>query len=75
MVRKENSNGFFKGLCQPGKKTGRLSLAGVKFEQVIDGMKMYTAEQIADALKNAGFSKLKICHHNSKPWVTALARK
>lgn len=49
--------------------------AGVKFEQIIDGMKTYTAEQIANALKAAGFSKVKIFHHASKPWITVIARK
>lgn len=48
---------------------------GVKFEQIIDGMKTYTAEQIADALKAAGFSKVKTFYHRSKPWIVALARK
>lgn len=37
--------------------------------------KTYTAEQIADALKAAGFLKVKIFHHRSKPWIAALARK
>ena len=32
--------------------------ASLKFEKIIEGMKCYTAEQIADALKAAGFSKV-----------------
>lgn len=48
---------------------------GVKFEQVIDGMKVYTAEQIAEALMTAGFLSVKAFHHKSKPWITVLARK
>lgn len=49
--------------------------AGVKFAQVIDGMKTYTAEQIEAALKAAGFGKVKAVHHRNKPWITVLARK
>lgn len=49
--------------------------AGARFEQMVGGMKTYTAEHIADALKAAGFSKVRIFHHKSKPWIAVLARK
>lgn len=49
--------------------------ASLQFEKIIDGMKCYTAEQITDALKAAGFSKVKADHHNSKPWITVIAKK
>lgn len=49
--------------------------AGRKFEKIIDGMKCYTAEQMEAALKAAGFSKVKVDHHRSKPWITVLAKK
>ena len=49
--------------------------AGLKFEKIIDGMKCYTAEQIEAALKAAGFTKIKVDHHQSKPWLTVLAKK
>ena len=49
--------------------------ASLKFEKIIDGMKCYTAEQIMDALKAAGFSKVKADHHKSKPWITVIAKK
>ena len=49
--------------------------ASLKFEKIIDGMKCYTVEQISDALKAAGFSKIRTDHHNSKPWITVLAKK
>ncbi len=48
---------------------------GQKFEKIIDGMKVYTDEQIAGALKTAGFSDIKTVHHPSKPWMTVLAQK
>lgn len=46
-----------------------------KFEKIIDGMKIYTAEQIKKALETAGFSDIKTDHHPSKPWITVLAKK
>ena len=49
--------------------------AGRKFEKIIDGMKVYTAEQIESALKTAGFSDVKTDCHLSKPWITVLAKK
>lgn len=45
------------------------------FEKIIDGMKCHTVEEIEDALKSAGFSNVKSDHHNSKPWITVIARK
>ena len=44
-------------------------------EKIIDGMKVYTREQIENALKTAGFSDVKTDHHLSKPWITVLAKK
>ena len=49
--------------------------AGLKFEKIIEGMKCYTTEQITDALKAAGFSKVETDHHKSKPWITVIAQK
>ena len=49
--------------------------ASLKFEKIIDGMKCYTAGQIEDALKAAGFSKVKTDHHKSKPWIAVIAKK
>lgn len=47
----------------------------LKYEKKIDGMKCYTGEIIEEALKTAGFKKTKTIHHNSKPWITVLAKK
>lgn len=49
--------------------------ASLKFEQIIEGMKCYTIEDIEEALKSAGFTKVKADHHKSKPWITVLAKK
>ena len=52
-----------------------MDATGQRFEKIIDGMKVYTAEQITRALEAAGFSEVKVDHHPSKPWITVLARK
>lgn len=48
---------------------------GLKFEKIIDGMKCYTAEQLATALKAAGFAEVASQRHPDRPWLTVLARK
>ena len=47
----------------------------LKFEKIIDGMKCYTAEQLTEYLKTAGFSEIKSDHHPDKPWITVVAKK
>ena len=59
-------------ICNESDGTDATSL---KFEKIIDGIKNYTAEDIAAALKAAGFSKVKADHHPNKPWLTVLAEK
>ena len=49
--------------------------ASLKFEKIIDGMKCYTIENIEFALYSAGFSEVKSFHHESKPWITVIAKK
>ncbi|MBQ3795718.1 MAG: class I SAM-dependent methyltransferase [Butyrivibrio sp.] len=49
--------------------------ASLQFESIIDGMKCHTVEEIEEALKEAGFSKVKSDHHESKPWITVIAKK
>ena len=48
---------------------------GQKFENIIDGMKCHTAQEIEAALKDAGFSQISSYHHRKKPWITVLAKK
>jgi hypothetical protein len=38
-------------------------------------MTCHTVEEIERALKGAGFSKVKTDHHESKPWITVIAKK
>lgn len=47
----------------------------LQFEKIIDGMNLYTPKQIEEALKCAGFSKIRIYHHKDKPWITLIAKK
>ncbi|MCR5347962.1 MAG: class I SAM-dependent methyltransferase [Fretibacterium sp.] len=56
-------------------ETGGTDPVGRKFEKIIDGMKVYTQEEIMEALKGAGFSKVRCEHHPSLPWITVLAEK
>ena len=48
---------------------------GLKYEKIIDGMKCHTIEEISEALKNAGFGKVKSIHYSSKPWICVIAKK
>jgi len=38
-------------------------------------MKCHTVNEIESALSVAGFSKIKTDRHESKPWVTVIAKK
>ena len=49
--------------------------ASRQFEKLIDGMKCHTVEEIEQALINAGFSAVIKYYHDSKPWITVVARK
>lgn len=48
---------------------------GKKFEKIIDGMKVYTQDEIENALKNVGFEIVSSAHHDKNPWITILAKK
>ena len=52
-----------------------LDATGKKFENIIDGMKCYTAEELEAALRKAGFSEVSAEHHDRKPWISVLAKK
>ena len=68
---KDDHGGLFL-ICNESDGT---DIVGQKFEKIIDGMKVYTGEQIENALKTAGFSDVKTDYHPSKPWITVLAKK
>lgn len=48
---------------------------GKKFENIIDGMRVYTGGELEAALRAAGFSSVKVFRHESKPWLAALMGK
>lgn len=52
-----------------------LNATGRRFEKIIDGMKVYKAEEIKMALKAAGFRKVQANHHANKPWIEVMAVK
>ena len=74
----------FAEVCRALKKGGTFLIvneadghdkATQKFEKIIDGMKIYTKEQIEDALLAAGFSSVVANHNGSNPWLTVIAEK
>lgn len=52
-----------------------LDATSQKFDRIIEGMKIYTAEQIESALKDSGFNKVQTYHHKHKSWIAVLATK
>ena len=63
------------GLFMICNESDGMDAASLKFEKIIDGMKNYTAEQVEEALKKAGFSEVSSDHHPSKPWIAVIAKK
>ena len=49
--------------------------ASRKWEEIIDGMRCYTEQQLVGALKAAGFSEVRAARHADKPWLSLLATK
>lgn len=47
----------------------------VKFSKIIDGMNLYTGEDLKLLLEKAGFTDIRIHTHESKPWLNVTARK
>lgn len=47
----------------------------VRFSKIIDGMNLYTGEDIKTLLEKAGFTDIEIHTHDSKPWLNVTARK
>jgi len=59
-------------ICNESDGEDKTSL---RYEQIIEGMKCYTAGQLEAALRRAGFSGVTSQRHPSRPWITVLARK
>ena len=45
-----------------------------KWTQMVDGMVIYSEEQLVGYLKNAGFGDIAV-HKNEKNWLCVTARK
>lgn len=63
------------GLFMVCNESDGMDASSQRFEAMIDGMRLYTAEDIETALGEAGFSGIVSEHHPSKPWIVVLARK
>ncbi|WP_413853803.1 class I SAM-dependent methyltransferase [Candidatus Ruminimicrobium bovinum] len=46
-----------------------------KYEQLIDGLKLYSQQELIDYLKQAGFINIILDHNIQKHWLTVLANK
>ena len=62
--------GLFKKIMNQTRKP-----QGFLGEMMLDGMKCHTVNEIESALSVAGFSKIKTDRHESKPWITVIAKK
>ncbi len=49
--------------------------AGKKAEALIDGMKIYTAQELKSALEEARFREVSAVHHPERSWIAVTAKK
>lgn len=47
----------------------------IKYQKIINGMKLYTIDDLTEKLKNAGFGEIKAIHHEEAPWIVVAAQK
>lgn len=47
----------------------------VKFSRIIDGMNLYTGDDLKALLEKAGFTAIEIHIHPDKPWLNVTAKK
>ena len=48
--------------------------AAVKYSNIIEGMRLYTPEQLKALLEEAGFVEVKLRQAADKPWIAVLGR-
>jgi SAM-dependent methyltransferase len=46
-----------------------------KYARIIDGMSLYTPEQLSDYLRGSGFVDVESFSHEKEPWITVVAWK
>ena len=56
-------------------ETDGIEPVGRKFEKMIDRMTDYTAEELEEALRGAGFAHTAVSRHSVFPWIAVAARK
>ena len=67
------------GILKPGgwfmicNESDGTDASSLKYEKIIDGMKIYTAQEMEAALEKAGFTEVRTNHHGSKSWMCVLA--
>ena len=49
--------------------------ASVKYAAIIEGMNLYTPEDLKNLMENAGFSDIEMYRHDSKPWICVVGHK
>ena len=49
--------------------------ADEKWTKLIDGMKIYTSEQLVAALKEAGFREIKTYSNTKNHWISIVAMR
>ena len=59
-------------ICNESDGTDDTSL---KYENIIEGMKCYTIDELSSALKASGFTEVKSARYDGKLWITVIARK
>ena len=47
---------------------------GEKWEKMIDGMKLYKGEELADILRKAGFTDIQVSHNMQRPWLAVTGK-
>ena len=47
---------------------------GEKWEKMIDGMRLYTGEELAAILKKSGFVDIKVSQHMQRRWLTVTGK-
>ena len=46
-----------------------------KYEKIIDGLKLYSNQELMDYLKLVGFTGIMLFHDEQKHWITVIAKK
>jgi len=56
-------------------ETDGMDEEGRRVERLIEGMTVYTADELCAFLRKAGFASVEVRHHHTQPWIAVYARK